>query len=86
MTALKEGILVMGIVNSLFALLYWIGYLKVSLLVPKKRNDSITELLDLCSTLPASTVVPDSVYRIYGHCDHASVHRAAWRDAAAELR
>ncbi|EDO64610.1 AGAP007320-PA [Anopheles gambiae str. PEST] len=28
MTALKEGILVMGIVNSLFALLYWIGYLK----------------------------------------------------------
>ena len=38
MTALKEGILVMGIVNSLFALLYWIGYLKVSLLVPKKET------------------------------------------------
>uniref|UniRef100_A0A8W7P4S8 Uncharacterized protein n=1 Tax=Anopheles coluzzii TaxID=1518534 RepID=A0A8W7P4S8_ANOCL len=28
MTSLKDGILVMGIVNSLFALLYWIGYLK----------------------------------------------------------
>uniref|UniRef100_A0A182K5X9 Uncharacterized protein n=1 Tax=Anopheles christyi TaxID=43041 RepID=A0A182K5X9_9DIPT len=28
MTSLKEGILVMGIINSIFAVLYWIGYLK----------------------------------------------------------